>query len=88
LVTLNPFNSKYQKKPAEDFSKGGIIPYRIPEKMVFSLIWGTNLYLETELLIPQFGITKGVQVKKPEELRIIYDATGGIEFTGPREVKK
>jgi hypothetical protein len=56
--------------------------------MIFSVIWGSTQYLETELLMPQFGITKGVEVKKPESLRIIYDAAGGIEFVGPSEDKK
>lgn len=87
-VSVKPFNANYQKKPSEDFAKGGIVPYRISEKMIFSVIWGSTQYLETELLIPQFGITKGVEVKKPESLRIIYDAAGGIEFVGPSEDKK
>lgn len=87
-VSVKPFNDNNQKKQSEDFSKGGVVPYRIPEKMIFSLIWGSTQCLETELLMPQFGVTKGVQVKKMEELRIIYDAAGCIEFVGPSENKK
>ena len=41
------------------------------------------------MLIPQFGTTKGVKIKKPEELKIIFDEmTGAIEFIGPAMKKK
>lgn len=65
-------------------AKGGIIPYRTPEKMVISIQWNGNKYFEAEMMIPQYGQVHAVPVKKLSTIRVIYDEqSGAIESIGP-----
>ena len=84
-VSLKPFaGAALAGGPSADASKGGVIPYRTPEKMVFSIQWNGAKYFETELLLPQYGQTHAVPVKKLGSLRVLYDTkSGAIESLGP-----
>jgi hypothetical protein len=69
-------------------AKNNPIPYRIPPKVIVSIVWNNSKYFETELIIPQFGEVIEVPVNNLTNLKVIYDEnTGIIESIGPGGAK-
>lgn len=83
-ASLRPFDNG-ESTPATGVAQSGVIPYRMPKKMVFSIQWNGAKYFETELSLPQYGQIHAVPVKKISDLRVIYnEQTGAIESIGPK----
>lgn len=84
-VSLRPFENRETAAPAVEIAQSGVIPYRTPQRMVFSIQWNGAKYFETELNLPQYGQLHAVPVKKLAGLRVVYnEQTGAIESVGPR----
>lgn len=87
-ISVNSFGNSVEI-PNSAAEANGVIPYRVPAKMVISVVWNGSKYFETELYLPQYGKVVNVPMKNPGSLRVIYDEmSGSIKEIGPATPSK